>query len=152
MTPVKDAHNTRVKFFGITKAKNEVCFYLQEIKISKKKLLYIYRITTPFKTLVMKKIFLGLIALLFSILFVSAQNTNKADDIIGIWLSKKKNGKVEVYKTGNKYFGKLIRSKSMFEADGTTSKKDLKNLDASLRTRKLKDLIFPKDFVFEDNV
>ena len=100
----------------------------------------------------MKKILFGLIVLLFSTLFVSAQNTNKADDIIGVWLSEKKNGKVEIYKTGSKYYGKLIWSKTMFEVDGTTSKKDVKNSDASLRTRKLKDLIILKDFVFEDNV
>lgn len=100
----------------------------------------------------MKKILFGLIALLSSTLFVSAQNTNKADGILGTWLSEKKNGKVEIYKTGDKYYGKLIWSKTMFEADGATSKRDVKNSDASLRTRKLKDLIILKDFVFEDNV
>ena len=100
----------------------------------------------------MKKTLFGLIALLSSTLFVSAQNTNKADGIIGTWLSEKKNGKVEIYKTGDKYYGKLIWSKTMFEADGATSKKDVKNSDASLRSRKLKDLIILKDFVFEDNV
>ncbi len=40
----------------------------------------------------------------------------------------------------------------MYEADGITSKKDVKNSDASLRGRKLKDLIILTDFVFEDNV
>ena len=100
----------------------------------------------------MKKILFLFISLLFSALFVSAQNTNKADDIIGIWLSENKNGKVEIYKAGNKYYGKLIWGKTMYEADGITSKKDVKNSDASLRARKLKDLIILTDFVFEDNV
>lgn len=100
----------------------------------------------------MKKILFFVISILFSILFVSAQNTNKANDIIGIWLSENKNGKVEIYKAGNKYYGKLIWGKTMYEADGITSKKDAKNSDASLRTRKLKDLIILTDFVFEDNV
>lgn len=100
----------------------------------------------------MKKILFLFISLLFSALFVSAQNTNKADDIIGIWLSENKNGKVEIYKAGNKYYGKLIWGKTMYEADGITSKKDVKNSDASLRGRKLKDLIILTDFVFEDNV
>ena len=40
----------------------------------------------------------------------------------------------------------------MFEADGRTSKKDVKNSDINLRTRKLKDLIMLTDFVFENNV
>lgn len=100
----------------------------------------------------MKKILFLCISLLFSALFVSAQNTNKADDIIGIWLSENKNGKVEIYKAGNKYHGKLIWGKTMYEADGITSKKDVKNSDTSLRGRKLKDLIILTDFVFEDNV
>lgn len=100
----------------------------------------------------MKKIIFGLVALLFSALLVCAQNTNKADDIIGIWLSENKNGKVEIYKVGNKYYGKLIWGKTMYEADGITSKKDVKNSDVTLRTRKLKDLIILTDFVFEDNV
>jgi uncharacterized protein (DUF2147 family) len=100
----------------------------------------------------MKKILFLIISILFSTLSLSAQNTNKADDIIGIWLSENKNGKVEIYKAGNKYYGKLIWGKTMYEADGTTSKKDVKNSDVSLRTRKLKDLIILTDFVFEDNV
>ena len=100
----------------------------------------------------MKKILFGVIAILFSIPVVSAQSTNKADDIIGIWLSEEKNGKIEIYKSGDKYYGKLIWGKTMFEADGRTSKKDVKNSDINLRTRKLKDLIMLTDFVFEDNV
>ena len=100
----------------------------------------------------MKKILFGVIAILFSIPVVSAQSTNKADDIIGIWLSEEKNGKVEIYKSGYKYYGKLIWGKTMFEADGRTSKKDVKNSDINLRTRKLKDLIMLTNFVFEDNV
>ena len=100
----------------------------------------------------MKKILFGVIAILFSIPVVSAQSTNKADDIIGIWLSEEKNGKIEIYKSGDKYYGKLIWGKTMFEADGRTSKKDVKNSDINLRTRKLKDLIILTNFVFEDNV
>ena len=100
----------------------------------------------------MKKILFGVIAILFSIPVVSAQSTNKADDIIGIWLSEEKNGKIEIYKSGDKYYGKLIWGKTMFEADGRTSKKDVKNSNINLRTRKLKDLIMLTDFVFEDNV
>lgn len=100
----------------------------------------------------MKKILFGVIAILFLIRVVSAQSTNKADDIIGIWLSEEKNGKIEIYKSGYKYYGKLIWGKTMFEADGRTSKKDVKNSDINLRTRKLKDLIMLTDFVFENNV
>ena len=40
----------------------------------------------------------------------------------------------------------------MYEADGVTSKKDDKNKDKNLRSRKLKDLIILTDFVYRDGV
>ncbi len=40
--------------------------------------------------------------------------------------------------------------KTIFEADGVTSKKDTKNTDEKLRTRNLKDLVMLTDFVYED--
>lgn len=100
----------------------------------------------------MKNIFFGTLILLFSTSFLSGQNTNQADKITGIWLSEKKDGKIEIYKSGNKYFGKLIWGNTMFEKDGVTSKKDVNNTDAKLKTRNLKDLIILTGFVFDDGV
>ena len=100
----------------------------------------------------MKKIFLGTLALLLSTSFLFAQNTNKADNIIGVWLSEKKDGRIEIYKSGNKYFGKLIWGNAMFEADGVTSKKDVNNKDQKLKARNLKDLVILTDFVFDNDI
>jgi uncharacterized protein (DUF2147 family) len=99
----------------------------------------------------MKKILLATIVLLLSTSFLFGQNTVKQDGILGVWLSEQKDGKIEIYKSGNKFFGKLIWGNEMFEADGKTSKKDTKNTDEKLRTRNLKDLILLSDFVYEDN-
>jgi uncharacterized protein (DUF2147 family) len=46
--------------------------------------------------------------------------------------------------------GKLIWSNKMYEADGVTSKKDLKNAEEKLRNRNLKDLLLLTEFIFED--
>jgi uncharacterized protein (DUF2147 family) len=67
----------------------------------------------------------------------------KADDVIGIYWSPKKDGKVEIYKRNNKYYGKTIWSKN--------NSKDVKNPDASLRDRPVLGLEFLKDFVFDDD-
>ena len=101
----------------------------------------------------MKKILLAAIIILLSTSLIFGQNTTKkADDIVGIWLSEEKDGKIEIYNSGNKYFGKLIWGNSLFESDGVTSKKDVKNTDKKLKARNLKDLIILTDFIFEDGV
>lgn len=74
----------------------------------------------------------------------------EGDKILGIWLSENKNGKIQIYKAGDKYFGKLIWGKTMFEADGVTSRKDTKNSDASLRNRNLKDLVILTNMEYDD--
>jgi len=78
--------------------------------------------------------------------------TPEADKILGVWLSEDKTGKIDVYKANGKYFGKLIWGKTMYEPDGTTSRKDVKNKDEKLRTRNLKDLVMLYDFTYHDNV
>lgn len=79
---------------------------------------------------------------------VAAQT--KPTDILGVWLSENKDGKVEIYQTGKRFYGKLIWGSRMFEADGKTSKKDTNNPDKKLAQRPLKDMIILQDFVFED--
>ncbi|HTN17882.1 MAG TPA: DUF2147 domain-containing protein [Chitinophagaceae bacterium] len=60
-----------------------------------------------------------------------------ADKIIGVWESLDSDPKLkfEFYKSGEKYFGKLLYASNMFEADGKTPKKDDKNPNKSLRGR-----------------
>lgn len=76
--------------------------------------------------------------------------TNKADLILGTWLTDTRDSKIEIYKSGDHYFGKLIWANEMFEADGKTSKKDDRNPDANLQSRALQNLVILTNFVYDD--
>ena len=73
------------------------------------------------------------------------------DRITGVWLSQNKHGKIEIYKNGGKFFGKLIWGDKMYAPDGKTSLKDDNNPDQKLKSRDLKDLIMLTDFVYKDD-
>jgi uncharacterized protein (DUF2147 family) len=48
-----------------------------------------------------------------SLLFLKAYAQNKADDIAGIWLTGgKEPGKIQIYRSGEKFYGKIIWLKS----------------------------------------
>ena len=67
---------------------------------------------------------------------------SKADAILGEWLSAKKDSRVQIYKQGNQYAGKILW--------GTGSdKKDSKNPDPSLRNRDLIGLSILNGFIFD---
>lgn len=53
----------------------------------------------------------------------------QSDEILGTWLNEKKDSKIEIYKAGNKYFGKIIWLKNNVNDDGTSPKLDKKNED-----------------------
>ncbi len=55
------------------------------------------------------------------------------DPIIGKWENSSKEGRIEIYKKGEKFYGKLYWIKD-------ASKKDVKNPDESLRNRNIQGL------------
>jgi hypothetical protein len=55
----------------------------------------------------MKKIFFSIVTLMLIISSAIAQTTG-ADKVVGVWLSEKKDARIEIFKSGNKYAGKLI--------------------------------------------
>jgi uncharacterized protein (DUF2147 family) len=96
-----------------------------------------------------KKLTLSIGMLLFFVLSVSAQN---ADAVLGKWLNPSGEGQVEIYKKGDKYFGKLAWIKFPNDANGKP-KTDVKNPEESLRTRPELGLELLKNFTFDgDNV
>lgn len=88
----------------------------------------------------MKTLFSFLTITLLTLNFSFSQSLNK-DDILGDWLTQEKDGKITIFKQGEKYFGKIIWGKN-----GDT--KDLKNPQESLRGKDLIGLVILKDFDF----
>jgi len=70
-----------------------------------------------------------------------------ADKIIGKWSSNVKGGHVQIYKTGNRYFGKMI----WFKLPNDVNKEylDVNNPDTSKRKLPLVGLVFLSDFEYD---
>ena len=98
----------------------------------------------------MQKLALSIILFLSS-LITFAQNSD-ADKIIGEWLNEDKDGKIEIYKTGNSYFGKIIWGNSIYEDDGQTLMKDVKNPDEKLKQRNILNMVVLSDFIYADDI
>ncbi|KQC01765.1 DUF2147 domain-containing protein [Pedobacter sp. Hv1] len=73
----------------------------------------------------------------------------KKDDVLGKWVNPSGEGQIEIYKKGDKYFGKLAWIKEPNDEKGKP-KTDLKNPNADLRSKPILGLEILKDFVFED--
>ena len=90
------------------------------------------------------------IALFLSVHLVPAAFAQQATAISGIWFNEEKDGKVEIYEQGGKYFGKLIWLKNSVDPDGRTPLKDAKNKDTTLRSRPLLNAVILENFTFKE--
>lgn len=88
----------------------------------------------------MKKLLSLLVVSLLTVNYLSAQEVAK-DAVLGEWLSESKDGRVQVYKQGEKFFGKIVWGK-----DGT--RKDVKNPDEKLRSQNIVGAVILKGFNF----
>ena len=92
--------------------------------------------------LIMLKTF---VFILLSSITLLAQN---ADVVLGVWKNGEGTGMVQIYKKGDKYFGKIVWLKVVNDPDGTP-RKDLNNPEEKLRTRPIKGLENLTDFTFK---
>lgn len=83
----------------------------------------------------MKKLFT--LTVFFLAICAATFAQSPADEIIGIWESDKKDVRMEFFRSGNEYQGRLLWGNLIVEKDGLTSKKDTKNPTESLRTRNI---------------
>lgn len=90
-----------------------------------------------------------LISLTFLVFLTSSVFSQQADDILGIWYNQEKTGKVEIFKSGDKYNGKIVWLKEPMR-DGAP-KLDRENEDEDLRKRPIMGLEILQDFVFDDD-
>lgn len=74
----------------------------------------------------------------------------KADDIIGTWLTGgKEPAKIQVYKSGDKYYGKIVWLK--FPETNGLPRLDANNPDKSKRSQQILGLVNLKNFSFAED-
>ncbi|MCX6252842.1 MAG: DUF2147 domain-containing protein [Bacteroidetes bacterium] len=74
---------------------------------------------------------------------------HKTDDILGTWLNEERTAKVQVYKDGAKYFGKIVWLKETLDKVTGKPRTDDLNPDVKLRNTPLMGLILLRSFVFD---
>jgi uncharacterized protein (DUF2147 family) len=69
------------------------------------------------------------------------QEKSGTDDLLGIWLTGSKNGKVEIYKNGSNYQGKIVWLQEPIDPATGKPKTDVKHPDKSLHQRPVMGLV-----------
>lgn len=78
---------------------------------------------------------------------------NNADACLGTWLTGSKKGHVQIYKQGDKYFGKIVWLKEPNDPATGKPKLDAKNPDAQKKSLPILGLVNLRDFKYDgDNV
>ncbi|MFN8356061.1 MAG: DUF2147 domain-containing protein [Spirosomataceae bacterium] len=92
----------------------------------------------------MKKITFTIVLTFFCMAFGFAQT---ADACLGTWFNAEKDGKIQIYKHGDHYAGKIIWLKTPNDDHGKP-RLDTKNEDETQRQRPLLGLVIIRDFTF----
>ena len=93
---------------------------------------------------------LGFFATLFLLTIQTAfAPSDNPDAVVGTWLNGTKRGHIQIYKQGEKYFGKIIWLKEPNDPSTNKPKLDAKNPNASLRGRALMGLNVMTGFEFD---
>lgn len=77
--------------------------------------------------------------------FVPADNP---DAIVGTWLTGSKNGRVQIYKQGTQYFGKIVWLKEPNDPKTNQPKTDSSNPDAQKKSQPLLGLVNLRNFSY----
>ena|ERR1700744_5677445 len=89
----------------------------------------------------------------FVTLFISISGFAQAvspDAVVGTWLTGKGNGKVQIFKQGNTYSGKIVWIKEPNTPEGKP-KVDRNNPDKTKQNTPLLGSVMMKDFIFEED-
>lgn len=84
---------------------------------------------------------------MFSVSNLLSQNSN---EILGVWYLESSESKIEIFKCGDNYCGKIMEAPSVFENDGKTFKKDKNNPNEKLRSRTVVGIINLTNLDFKD--
>lgn len=78
-----------------------------------------------------------------------SQDKIKADDLLGVWLTGSKTGKVEIYKNGNTYQGKIVWLSEPLNPKTGKPKTDINHPDEKLHSRPIFGLINIWGFTYD---
>ena len=81
---------------------------------------------------------------------IAGQEANSSDAMLGLWLTGNTKAKVDVFKCGDKYCGKIVWLKEPNYEDGTP-KRDKKNPDESKHNTLIEGLRILNDFEYDDD-
>ncbi|MCE7994627.1 MAG: DUF2147 domain-containing protein [Roseivirga sp.] len=95
----------------------------------------------------MKYLFLSFYSLVFLIPQAAAIN-NDGDEILGLWLTDDKRAKIEIYKVGEEYSGKIVWIYKTTDDNGNPILDD-ENPDEELRKKPILGLNLIKGFTYE---
>lgn len=84
----------------------------------------------------------------FILFFTSSSFAQTKDDILGKWMSEHGSGKIEIYKEGDGFAGKLIWLKELLDEEGKP-KMDVHNPEEDLKSRPIMGLEILKNFNFK---
>ncbi|MBD2703745.1 DUF2147 domain-containing protein [Spirosoma sp. BT702] len=80
-----------------------------------------------------------------------APKSDDPDAVLGRWLSSKKRNQVQIYKQGNKYYGKLVWMQEPIDPVTKKPKVDSENPDENLRSRPLMQMILVSNLSYKGN-
>ena len=83
---------------------------------------------------------LAIVALLFANMLINPASAQNKDDVLGEWLTKKKDGKILIYKKNGKYYGKVSWQKTDIDPETGKEKRDKHNPDPDKRDRLLQGM------------
>jgi uncharacterized protein (DUF2147 family) len=89
-----------------------------------------------------------IVGLILFALCVTAQ-VRPEDRILGLWLTEQKDGKVQIFRTGSTFSGKLVWGNSVLDAHGNP-KHDIYNPDPQLRNRTLQGMVMLTGLAYAD--
>ncbi len=88
------------------------------------------------------------VLLLFSVVCSITGFAQKADDLLGKWMSDGGKAKFEIFKSGDKYYGKIVWLKNPLDENGNP-KTDKNNPDPARQNQKVLGLLLLKSFSFD---
>lgn len=77
--------------------------------------------------------------------------TAEADLVIGNWLVQDKKAKVQIYKKGDRYFGKIVWLKEPDDEQGNP-KVDKENPEEKQRSRPILGMVMLRDFEYDEDL